>query len=109
VRKSRREALEKRGWKVGSVAEFLGLSEAESALLELKLALGRSLRERRTKQGVTQIELARRLGSSQSRVAKMEAADPSVSLDLLVRSLFALGATPRDLGRVLARSEAPPG
>ena len=54
-------------------------------------------------------ELARRLGSSQSRVAKMEAADPSVSLDLLVRSLFALGATPRDLGRVLARSEAPPG
>lgn len=109
MRKSRREALEKRGWKVGSVAEFLGLSEAESALLELKLALGRSLRERRTKQGVTQIELARRLGSSQSRVAKMEAADPSVSLDLLVRSLFALGATPRDLGRVLARSEAPPG
>lgn len=109
MKKSKREALEAKGWKVGSVAEFLGLSEAESALLELKLALGRSLRERRTKQGVTQIELARRLGSSQSRVAKMEAADPSVSLDLLVRSLFALGATPRDLGRVLARSEAPPG
>jgi len=109
VKKSKREALEAKGWKVGSVAEFLGLSETESALLELKLALGRSLRERRTKQGVTQIELARRLGSSQSRVAKMEAADPSVSLDLLVRSLFALGATPRDLGRVLARSEAPPG
>lgn len=109
MKKSKREALEAKGWKVGSVAEFLGLSETESALLELKLALGRSLRERRTKQGVTQIELARRLGSSQSRVAKMEAADPSVSLDLLVRSLFALGATPRDLGRVLARSEAPPG
>ena len=109
MKKSKREALEAKGWKVGSVAEFLGLSEAESALLELKLALGRSLRERRTKQGVTQIELARRLGSSQSRVAKMEAADPSVSLDLLVRSLFALGATPRELGRVFARSAAPPG
>lgn len=109
MKKSKREALEAKGWKVGSVAEFLGLSEAESALLELKLALGRSLRERRTKQGVTQVELARLLGSSQSRVAKMEAADPSVSLDLLVRSLFALGATPRDLGRVLARSKAPPG
>ena len=43
----------------------------------------------------------KRLGSSQSRVAKMEAADPSVSLDLLVRGLLATGASPRDIGRVL--------
>lgn len=105
MKKSQRETLEKKGWKVGSVADFLGLSEEESALIELKLALSRSLRERRTKQGLTQVELARQLRSSQSRVAKMEAADPSVSVDLLVRSLFALGATPRDLGRALARTE----
>jgi transcriptional regulator with XRE-family HTH domain len=104
MKKSKREALEKSGWKVGTVAEFLGLTEEESALLELKLALSRSLRERRTKQGLTQTQLARQLRSSQSRVAKMEAANPSVSIDLLVRSLFALGASPKDLGRVLARS-----
>lgn len=104
MKKSKREALEKRGWKVGSVAEFLGLSDEESALIELKVTLGRSLRQRRTERGLTQVELARQLRSSQSRVAKMEAADPSVSVDLLVRSLFALGATSRDLGRALARS-----
>ena len=105
MKKSKREALEKKGWKVGTVAEFLGLTEEESALIELKLALSRSLRERRTKQGLTQTQLARQLRSSQSRVAKMEAADPSVSVDLLVRSLFALGASPKDLGRVLTRGQ----
>lgn len=104
MRKSKREALAKRGWKVGSVAEFLGLSEEESALIELKITLGHSLRQRRAERGLTQVELARQLHSSQSRVAKMEAADPSVSIDLLVRSLFALGATSRDLGRALTRS-----
>jgi transcriptional regulator with XRE-family HTH domain len=88
---------------VGTVAEFLELSPAESAIIEVKLALGRTLRQRRTEQGLTQVELARQLGSSQSRIAKMEASDASVSVDLLVRSLFALGVTPRDLGRVLAR------
>lgn len=106
VKKLKREALENRGWKVGTVSEFLGLSEEESSLIELRLTLGRSLRDRRTRQGLTQVELAKRLRSSQSRVAKMEAADPSVSVDLLVRSLFALGATSKDLGRVLSRSQA---
>lgn len=105
MKKTRREALERKGWRVGSVSDFLELSEADSALVELKLALGRTLRERRTERGLTQIELARQLRSSQSRIAKMEAADASVSVDLLVRSLFALGATPRDLGRMLTRGE----
>ena len=106
MKKTKRESLERKGWRVGSVASFLELSEAESALVELKLLLGRSLRERRTKHGLTQLELARQLRSSQSRIAKMEAADSSVSVDLLVRSLFALGATAKDLGRELARSHA---
>lgn len=102
MKKKKRAALERRGWRVGTVAEFLELSPAESAIIEVKLALGRTLRQRRTEQGLTQVELARQLGSSQSRIAKMEASDASVSVDLLVRSLFALGVTPRDLGRVLA-------
>jgi hypothetical protein len=32
----------------------------------------------------------------------MEAGDPTVSLDLLVKSLLALGASPRELARLIA-------
>jgi len=93
----KRKKLEAAGWKIGTAAEFLGLSAAEEAFIELKLGLARILRDRRVTQKLTQSEAARLLGSSQSRFAKMEAADPSVSLDLMVRALFALGASPRIL------------
>jgi predicted transcriptional regulator len=94
--------LKARGWKVGDTTEFLGLSQQEAALVELRLALCRSVRERRLKLGLSQVELASRLGSSQSRVAKLEAADATVSLDLLIRGLLALGASRREIGRALA-------
>ena len=101
MRKRKRAKLEAAGWAVGSAQEFLGLSDAETALIEMKLLLSTALRERRMRHGLSQAQLARRLHSSQSRVAKMEAGDPSVSMDLLVRSLLALGANFRDLVRVL--------
>ncbi|HEX8275816.1 MAG TPA: helix-turn-helix transcriptional regulator [Longimicrobiaceae bacterium] len=104
---SKRKRLEDAGWSVGSAQDFLGLSDEEAVFVELKLALGESLRERRTEQGMTQTELAHRIGSSQSRVAKMEASDPSVSLDLLVRGLLATGATPRDIAAAIAARERP--
>jgi len=104
VDKAKKAKLAQRGWRVGSAEDFLELSPEESALIEMKLALGAGLRERRSAKGVTQAELARKLGSSQSRVAKMEAADPSVTLDLLVRAYLALGATPRDLARAIGRA-----
>lgn len=94
--------LRARGWKTGDAADFLGLTPEESALVELRLALSRSVRSRRLKLGVSQVELATRLGSSQSRVAKLEAADSTVSIDLLIRSLLALGASRRDIGRAVA-------
>lgn len=100
---SKRKRLEEAGWKVGSVREFLGLSHEESVFVELKLALSESLRERREAQGITQAELARRIGSSQSRIAKMEASDKSVALDLLVRGLLATGATPQDIAAAISR------
>ena len=102
MRKDKKARLERAGWKVGTVREFLGLSQTEEALAELKLTLSRGLRERRTRRKLTQAQAAKLLKSSQSRVAKMEAGDPSVSLDLLVRSFFTLGASRRDLGRRLA-------
>jgi len=70
--------------------------------VELRLALSRGLRERRAKRKLSQEQLAGLIGSSQSRVAKMEAGDPSVSIDLLVRSLLTMGATQKDLAQVIS-------
>lgn len=102
MKSTKKQRLEAAGWKVGSAAEFLGLSAEEAAFVELKVALGQSLRRWRTRQKLTQGELAVRLQSSQSRVAKMEAADPTVSVDLLVRSLLKLGARRKDIARAIA-------
>lgn len=97
MNKTKRDKLEAHGWRIGGTAEFLELSPEEAAYVDLKLSLTGALRARRTAKHLTQTDLAKRLGSSQSRVAKMEAGDPSVSVDLLLRSLLALGATPRDI------------
>ncbi len=93
----KRQRLTSKGWRVGSTEEFLGLDESEVAYIEIRLALARHLRCLREQTGLTQAQVARKISSSQSRVAKMEAGDPSVSLDLLVRSLLAVGATREDL------------
>jgi plasmid maintenance system antidote protein VapI len=98
---AKRRRLEAAGFRVGSAAEFLGLSDAENALVELRFALSTSLKQYRTGQHLSQTALARRLKSSQSRVAKMEAGDPSVSIDLLFRALFILGATPQSVAEML--------
>ena len=102
----RRKKLEQAGFTIGSAAEFLQLTPEEVALVEMRLALSRTLRERRAEAGLTQAQVARRTGSSQSRVAKMEAGDPSVSLDLLIRALLSIGASRRDVGQSLARRVA---
>lgn len=101
MKQSKRKKLETAGWAIGSAQEFLGLSDADAALIEVKLALSRSLRARRQRRGVSQVELAKRLQSSQSRIAKMEAGDPSVSMDLLVSSLLVLGASEADLAKAI--------
>lgn len=101
--RTKKKKLESRGWAVGDAADFLGLSDNESRLVEMKLALSARLRKTREKRKLTQSELAERMGSSQSRVAKMEAGDPSVSLDLLVLGLLAAGATERDIAAAVSR------
>jgi len=100
--KRKKEKLAKKGWKVGTVAEFLNLSAEESAYIEMKLALSEKLKERRQRKKLTQAELAKAIESSQSRVAKMEAGDPTVSIDLLVKSLLALGVSKKELGRTIS-------
>lgn len=102
MRRSKKERLEAKGWRFGTAQEFLGLSDEETAYVELRLRLADSLRRRRQTRKLSQTDLAKLLRSSQSRVAKMEGGDPSVSLDLLIRSLLALGASSRDLARAIS-------
>ncbi|MEW6508285.1 MAG: helix-turn-helix transcriptional regulator [Bacteroidota bacterium] len=97
----KKKNLEAKGWKVGSTAEFLKLSSEEEAYVELKLKLSQNLQEYRKEKKLTQEALARLMKSSQSRVAKMESDDPSVSLDLLIRSLLKLGASRKSLSQML--------
>jgi DNA-binding XRE family transcriptional regulator len=104
--KARRQRLEDAGWAMGSAADFLDLSEDEAAFIDLKLALSDELRARREHQGLTQVALAKKLGSSQSRVAKMEASDPGVSVDLIIRGLLATGATRSEIASAIAPQPA---
>ncbi|MBI2526122.1 MAG: XRE family transcriptional regulator [Candidatus Rokubacteria bacterium] len=108
MRDEKRKRLQAMGWKVGSAQEFLRLSDEEAAYIDLKVRLASSLRERRQRRRLTQADLARVLRSSQSRVAKMEAGDPSVSLDLLIRSLLVLGASRRELSRIISTGSPAP-
>lgn len=102
MRKAKKARLENKGWKIGSADEFLGLSAEEAAYVDMKIALSEKLKQRRQRKRMTQAELAQLLRSSQSRVAKMEAGDPSVSIDLLVKSLLALGVSKKELGRSIS-------
>ena len=102
MEKKKQKRLEKAGWRVGTAEAFLGLSPVEAQLVAMKVSLSSRLRKARERQRLTQTELAERMGSSQSRVAKMEAGDPTVSLELLVEGLLATGVKPRDIGEALA-------
>ena len=99
---SKKRRITAKGWKIGTAKEFLGLSASEEAYIDLRLRLSDGLKSRRNLRRVTQTQLAQALRSSQSRVAKMEAGDPTVSIDLLVKSLLVLGTTNRELAAIIA-------
>ena len=100
----KKKELQSKGWHIGSAKDFLGLSEQEATYIELKLMLGQNLKNRRLEKELTQVELAKLLKSNQSRIAKMESGDPSVSLDLLVKSLLELGTTKKDIANIIAHA-----
>ncbi len=101
MKDSKRKRLQEAGWAIGSASDFLELSEAEETIVSMKLALASKLKGLRQQRRLTQTELAKQIGSSQSRVAKMETADPSVSMELIVRSLVSLGASRGQIGKVI--------
>ena len=98
----RRKELETKGWKFGGVEDFLGLTEEELEYIEVKITLSEMVKDYREKKGLTQIAAAEILNSSQSRLSKIETADPTVSIDLQIKSLLALGATKQEIGQKIA-------
>ncbi len=103
MKNARKKKLEAAGFKVGTVQEFLDLTDEDMEIIEMRVALARSLKNLRRRLKVSQMAFASKIGSSQSRVARMEAGDPSVSLDLLMRSLVKAGASRKEIGRAIAR------
>jgi DNA-binding XRE family transcriptional regulator len=99
---AKKKHLEDKGWKIGSASDFLDLSPEESILIEIKLALSHNLKERRQRL-MTQAELAEKISSSQPRIANAENSDKSVSIELLIRAILATGATPQDIGKIIAQ------
>ena len=101
MKAAKRRRLEAAGWKVGSAEDFLNLTDEDVEYIELHLSLAALLTSRRKSLGYTQTQVADLIGSSQSRVAKMEAGDPSVSVDLLIRTLLALGVNRKQVARAI--------
>ena len=104
MKASKQKKLEKAGWKVGSADDFLNLSPEEMKYIEMKLALCESVKRKRIQKHLSQIELAKKIASSQSRVAKIEAGDATVSIDLVMKSLLTLGLSKKELAQVIAKS-----
>lgn len=98
---AKRKNLLAEGWKIGDVQDFLELSDEEMEYIEVKIALSRSVRQLRRARAMTQEQVAEIARSSQSRVAKMEAGDPTVTIDLLVKTLIALGASREELAEAI--------
>lgn len=103
MKTSKQKKLEQAGWQVGDTTDFLKLSPEENILIDMRISLSLALQQHRRNQKLSQVDLAKRLGSSQSRIAKMEAADPSVSFDLLIRGLISAGASNTDIAKAITR------
>ncbi len=97
MNKRKKSALEAAGFSVEDTADFLGLTEEEQLLVELRAGLAKAIRQRRSSSGISQQQAASKIKTTQPRFAKIEAAAPDVSLDQMFRGLFAVGGTVRDL------------
>ena len=89
-----------KGWTEGSVQDLLDLTDEEAAIVEMRVRLAERVRKRRQSQRITQKDLARRMRSTQPRVARLEQADASI--EMLMRALFVLGADRKEIAKLLA-------
>jgi len=101
MEKAKKIKLESKGWTVGDIDGFLGLDKAELAIVEMKVALSKAISDKRKIKGITQSQIAKSIGSSQSRAAKIECADPSVSIELMLKSLLSMGTTKKEIAKAI--------
>ncbi len=99
--KKKRKQLEEKGFRVGSAADFLELTPEEEAYIDIRLDISNMVKSQRSKRGWTQEQLARAIGSSQSRIAKLEGGDPGISMDLMIKALLRLGTSKKQIGKLL--------
>ncbi len=97
----KQKRLEAKGWKLGGIGDFLDLSPEESIIIEMRLALSRSLKERRSSL-MPALLVSSMISSSRPRVAMAENGHLSVSLELLIRAMLAIGASPQEIGQIVA-------
>jgi len=101
MEKNKRDKLKEKGYRIGSAADFLKLTPEEEAYIDIRLDISNMVKAQRAKKGWTQEQLARSIGSSQSRIAKLEAGDPGISMDLMIKSLLRLGTSKKQIGKLL--------
>ena len=86
---------------VDDAADWLELTQIERHIVDVRVRLGREIRRRRAEAGLSQAQLAEKIGSSQSRVAKAEGTAPGVAIDLMMRVFFATGGTVDELAQAI--------
>ena len=101
MEKEKKERLEKKGWKVGDIDDFLQLDKTELAIIEMKVALAKAVVKKRKKAKISQTNVAKMIGSSQPRVVKIEQGDKNVSFELLLKTFLALGATKKEIAKAI--------
>ncbi|NBC02135.1 MAG: helix-turn-helix domain-containing protein [Bacteroidetes bacterium] len=101
MEKKKREQLKEKGYRIGSAADFLELTPEEEAYIDIRLDISNMVKAQRAKRGWTQEQLARSIGSSQSRIAKLEGGDPGISMDLMIKALLRLGTSKKQIGKLL--------
>jgi ribosome-binding protein aMBF1 (putative translation factor) len=101
MEKNKRDKLKEKGYQIGSVADFLELTPEEEAYIDIRLDISNMVKAQRAKRGWTQEQLARSIGSSQSRIAKLEGGDPGISMDLMIKALLRLGTSKKQIGKLL--------
>lgn len=102
---AQKKHLEAQGWQFGTVAEFLGLTPSQSAVIEIKIALSDRIKSRRQELGLTQRQLATRLKTQQPAIARLElGAGRTVTIDILTHTLLDMGVTSHEIGRILAKA-----
>ncbi|HLK57811.1 MAG TPA: helix-turn-helix domain-containing protein [Chthonomonadaceae bacterium] len=87
-----RARLEAAGFRETTVQELFGLTPEENEHIETRLALARLLKQLRQELHLTQKMMAVRIHSDQANVSRAEKNDPTISLEWMLKAIYALGA-----------------